>query len=58
MAAAATLDGGVGGMSFPGTKTRRPEGGVVSDDAVCGTSFPGIRRRSDVEGSFAAGDLH
>ena len=58
MAVAATLDGGVGGMFFPGTKARRPDGGVVSDAAVCCTSFPGIRRRSDVEGSFAADDLH
>lgn len=44
VAVAVTLDGGVGGMSFPGIMTRRPEEGVVSDDTVCGTSFPGIER--------------
>lgn len=58
VAVAVTLDGGVGCMSFPGIMTRRPEEGVVSDDAVCGTSFPEIERRRPEDGSLPADDLH
>jgi hypothetical protein len=53
---AATLGDGVGGMSFPGIKRRRLEGGIVLDDGFSGISFPGSKRRS--RGFFPGTDVH